>query len=154
MEKAVAQQFPRLDGDQVAQRDDMLLGDRVGEIGVDPDLLHVGHNQQRRVLQRVGVLLQLRIGLDQVFPVALVFPRKTLPLPNVGKAGCVADLPGRLLKGVFGAVPIDVARFRYSKDLAQIEKMLLSRGSFGTGGAPPFGNEIFGPHARVRFAVG
>jgi hypothetical protein len=41
MQKAVAQQVPRLDGAQFRQRDHMLLRDRVGKIGVDPDLLHV-----------------------------------------------------------------------------------------------------------------
>lgn len=41
MQKAVAQQLPRLGRDQVDERDDMLLRDRVGEIGVDPYLLHV-----------------------------------------------------------------------------------------------------------------
>ena len=55
-QKAVSKQVPRLDGAQFGQRDDMLLRDRVGEIGVDPDLLHVRDNEQRRVFERVGVL--------------------------------------------------------------------------------------------------
>jgi hypothetical protein len=98
MHKAVAQQIPRLDGAQLAQRDDMLLRDRVGEVGVDTDLLHVRDNEQGRVLESVGVLLQLRISFDQVFVVALVFPREAMPLPNVGKASSVTDLSGRFLE--------------------------------------------------------
>ncbi len=38
------------------QRDDMLLRDRVGKISVDPNLLHVRDDEQRRVFERVGVL--------------------------------------------------------------------------------------------------
>ena len=92
MQKAVAQQVPRLDGTQFGQRDYMLLRDRVGKIGVDPDLLHVRDNEQRRVFERVGVLLQLRIGFNQVAALALVLPGEAMPLPNIGKAGSVADL--------------------------------------------------------------
>jgi hypothetical protein len=122
----------------------MLLRNRVGKIGVDPDLLHVRDDEQRRVLEPVGVLLQLRIGLNQVAALALVFPGEAVPLPNIGKASCIADLPSRFLEGIFGAVPIYVGRLRYSEQGAQVEKMLLSGRPFGARGPSPSGNEFFG----------
>ena len=104
----------------------MLLRNRVGKIGVDPDLVHVRDNEQRRVLESVCVLLQLRIGFDQVTAFALVLPSEAMPLPNIGEADRVADFPGRFLEGVFGAMAINVGRLRYSEERAQIEKMFLS----------------------------
>ncbi len=124
----------------------MLLRNRVGKIGVDPDLLHVRDNEQWRVLKSVGVLLQLRIGLNQVAALALVFLGEAVPLPNIGKADGVADLPGRFLEGVFGAVPIYVGGLRYSEEGAQVEKMLLSGRPFSARNPSPSGNELFRRH--------
>jgi hypothetical protein len=146
MEEAVAQQVPRLDRGQVGQRDDMLLRNRVGKIGVDTNFLHVRDNEQRRILESVGVLLQLRIRLDQVVVLALVLPGEAVPLPNIGEAGSIADLPGRFLEGVFGAMPIQIGRLRDSEEGAQIEKMFLSGRPLSSRGPSPSGNKLFGRH--------
>src|SRR5437763_787690 len=104
----------------------MLLSDRIGEIRVDTNFLHVRDDEQRRVLERIRILLQLRIRFNQVSALPLVFPCEAMPFPDIGKAGAVADLPSRFLEGVFGAMPIDVGRLRYSEEGAQIQKMFLS----------------------------
>src|SRR6266851_1807043 len=73
-------------------------------------------------------------------------------LPDVGKAGLAADLLRRLLKRIFSAVAIDVARFRYLKKFAEVQKMLLRGRSLGACRTAPFGNKMFGGHplpARV-----
>jgi hypothetical protein len=57
MQEAVAQQFARFDRGQVGELDHVLLRDRVREIRVDADFLHVRHDQERRVAEGVGVLL-------------------------------------------------------------------------------------------------
>jgi hypothetical protein len=135
VQEAVAQQVARLDRGEVAEPDHVLLRNRVGEIRVHTNFLHVGHDQQRRIVESVGVLLQLGIGLDQVAAAAFVFPGEAVPLPHVGKAGRVADLPGRLLEGVFGAVRVDVARLIDPEQAAQVEKMLLRGGALCAWGA-------------------
>jgi hypothetical protein len=113
---------------------------------VDPDLLHVRDNEQRRVFERVGVLLQLRIGFNQVASLTLVLPGEAVPLPDIGKAGSVADLAGRFLERVFGAMPIHIGRLRYSEKIADIEKMFLSGRPLSTRGPTPLGNKFVGRH--------
>src|SRR5207253_1513910 len=63
-----------------------------------------------------------------------------------GEADSIADLPGRFLEGVFGAMPIHVGRLRYSEEGAQIEKMFLSGRPLSTRGPSPSGNKLFGRH--------
>jgi hypothetical protein len=69
-----------------------------------------------------------------------------MPLPNIGKTGGVADLPGRFFEGVLGSVPVDFGRLRNPEELAQTEKMLLSGRSLCTRRPTPRGNELFGRH--------
>src|SRR4029077_17205415 len=94
----------------------------------------------------VGVLFQLRIRFHQISALTLVLPGEAMPLPHIGKARGVPDLPGRFLKRVFSAVPIHVGRLRHSEKGAQIEKMLLSGGPLGARSPAPSGNELFGRH--------
>src|SRR6185437_5633370 len=56
---------------------------RIGEVGADDDVLKVGHHQQRRVLQRVRIHLQLLVGAAKVFVCALGFPSEKALFPNI-----------------------------------------------------------------------
>jgi len=66
---------------------------------VDLDDLHVRDEQQRRVVQRVGVIEQLPVGALQVTVGALVLERKEALLLDVGKAVAAQGLVGARLKG-------------------------------------------------------
>jgi len=105
-EKAGAQNVPRLRRDEIEQAKHVLLGDGVGEVRVDADFPHVRHDQQWRVVERVGVALELRVGLDEVLLRSLVFPGEAALFPHIGVATRAAELQGRLLEGVFGPVRV------------------------------------------------
>ena len=121
----------------------MLLSDRVGEIRVDADFLHVRHDQERRVAERVGVLLELRVGLDEIAAVALVFPDEAAVPPDIGEPLRVADLARRFLEFIIGT-----AGFIDTQQIAKFEEMMLRGGALGAGVAAPPGNEFFGRHCR------
>jgi hypothetical protein len=144
MQKAVAQQPPLWRVTEIAELNNVLLGDRVGEIPVDTNFLHVRHDQERRIAERIGVLLQLRVGLDEVLCVALVFPNEAAVPPDIGIARLVADLAGVLLE-IVTAPP----RLFDAKQIAQIEEMLLGRRAFRAGIAAPFGVEFFRRHPAI-----
>lgn len=85
--------------EQVIQRQGEIAFGRVGKVGVDLDDLHVRDEQQRRVVQRVGVIEQLPVGALQVTVGALVLERKEALLLDVGKAVAAQGLVGARLKG-------------------------------------------------------
>lgn len=145
-DKAGAQRVARLRRDDVGQPEDVLLGDRVGEVRVDADLPHVRHDQQRRVVERVGIALELRIGLDEVLLRPLVFPGEAALLPDIGIAAGAAELQRRFLEGVFGSVRVDLRRFLHVEQFAQIEKMLLRRGFLRSRRASSFVAKLLGRH--------
>ena len=74
---------------QVVQRDGMDDGHLVGEVGMHPDGLEIGHHQHGRVVQRLAVAQQLAIGHIQIPVQPLEFPGEVAdsctrrPVPGV-----------------------------------------------------------------------
>ena len=76
------------------------FGDGVGPVGADDDARDVAGHEQRRVLQRAGVLQELPVRGLQVLVLAFVLPGEAAPAPHVGPAAAAAGLGGTLLEGV------------------------------------------------------
>jgi hypothetical protein len=147
-EKAGAQYVPRLRRDEIEQAKHVLLGDGVGEVRVDADFPHVRHDQQGRVVERVGIALELRVGLDEVLLRSLVFPGEAALFPDVGVAARAAELQGRLLEGVFGPVRVGLGGLLDVEQLAEIEEMLVRGGFLRSRRAPPFADDLPRRHSR------
>ncbi len=71
---------------QVFELEFVSLVNRIDEIGVDMDLVHVRHNQQRWIVKRQRILPELRQGGVEVFALALVFPAETILAPHISPA--------------------------------------------------------------------
>jgi hypothetical protein len=108
---------------------------------VDANLLHVRHDEERWIAECIGVLLQLRVGFDQIAVRALVFPDEAAILPDIGEALAVADFAGRFLE-----IEIRGARLIDAEQVAQIEKMLLGGGALAAGVAAPLLDELLRRH--------
>ena len=68
--------------------------DAVRPVGANPEPHHVGHDQQRRVLQRQRVLPELVERRVEVGAPPLVLPGEVVALPDVGPA-VAAGVPAR-----------------------------------------------------------
>ena len=78
--------------EQIVEGEDVGLLDGIGPIGVDPDHVHVGYDQQWRIFERRDILQQLRQRLAEIGVAALILPRETAALPHVGPAFAPASL--------------------------------------------------------------
>jgi hypothetical protein len=58
----------------------------VGEVGVDLDRVQVAGDEQRRVVERLAVELQLAVGAGQVLVRAFVLPHEAAAKEDVGVA--------------------------------------------------------------------
>ncbi len=94
---------------QIVQRQPMSDINRIREIRVNLNRLHIGNDQQLRIFQRQRVLLQLPPRRVQVFMLALVFPGETTPSPDIRPAIAPAGLFHALFEGEPFAVRIDLA---------------------------------------------
>lgn len=54
----------------------------VGEHRPDDDGVHIGHHQQRRILERRCIALQLHISGREILVLSLVLPCKAFPPPE------------------------------------------------------------------------
>ena len=75
-------------------------GDRVGPVGDDPEAVEIADDQERRVLQRQRVALQLVERLVEVLAAALVLPAEAAALPDVRPALAAGGLGRALLEAV------------------------------------------------------
>ena len=75
------------------------LVDRVGPVRMDANAVHVRHDQQRRIIKRNGILLELQERLVEILALALVFPGKTVLAPHIGPAIATGSFAGALLEG-------------------------------------------------------
>ena len=85
--------------EEVVEHERVGLLHGVGPVGADHDAVHVGDDQQRRVLQRDRVVQQLGVGGVEVLVLALVLPGEGALAPDVGPALAAAGLGGALLEG-------------------------------------------------------
>ena len=84
---------------QVVERDGVGLLDGVGPVGADDDAVHVGHDQERRVLERDGVVEELTVGGVEVCVLSLLFPAEAALAPDVGPAFAAGGLGGAFFEG-------------------------------------------------------
>jgi len=70
------------------------------KVRVDLEPIEVGDHQQRRVVERLAVVVELPAGRLQVLALALVLPREVAALPDVGEAATAVELLGPFSKGV------------------------------------------------------
>lgn len=142
-----AQALAHLRNEEVDDLDDHLLLHRAGEVRVDANLLHIRHDQQRRIVQRVGVFLDLGVGFDEVLVVALVFPGEAVLAPDVGIALRAVRLLHRLLEGVGSAFLVFVGGSGDFEQGAEVVEMRLRRLLFLQLAVAPFRDEVFRRHA-------
>ena len=74
---------------------------RAGEIGMNLDPGDVGHDEQRRIVQRFAVHAELAVGVGKVavFAAALVFPSELATPPDVGESALALGAGGRRAAG-------------------------------------------------------
>ncbi len=146
-EKAGAQEIARLRRDEIGQGEDVLLSNSVGEVGVDADLPDVRDYEQGRVVESVGIALELCVGLDEILLRSLVLPGEAAFFPHVGKAASPAELQRRFLEGIFGPVRVGLGRLLDVKQFAEIEEMLMRRGFLRSRLVSPFVAKLLGRHS-------
>jgi hypothetical protein len=103
---------------QLVERDVVAPGDRVGPVGDDPEPVEVGDNQERRVLERQGIALELVQRVVEALALALVLPAEAAALPDVGPAFPARGLGGPLLEAVPFAPGVGVGRLGLVQELA------------------------------------
>ena len=79
-------------------------------VRVNPEVPHVRHDQQRRVLQRQRVLPQLLKRRVQVLPLRLVLPGEMPSLPNIRPPVAPTVLRRPPLKAILVALRISLHR--------------------------------------------
>ena len=84
--------------EQIIQGQAMDHIDGIGEIRMNLDRFEIGNDQQRRIVQGQGVLLQLPEGRAKVLVFALVLPGETAPAPDIGPALAAAGFLHALLE--------------------------------------------------------
>ena len=132
--------------DQVVEGEDVLLLDHVGPGRVDLDLLHVGDDQQRRVVERALIELELLQRRAEVLALALVLPGEAAALPHVGPAVAAAGLRRALLEGVPVALRIGLGRRLLAEHAAQVDEVLLRPGALLEARVAPLADEILWRH--------
>jgi hypothetical protein len=111
------------------ERDDVGFDLGVGPVRVNLDPVVIGNDQQRRVVQRLGVLLELAQRLLQILVRSLVLPGEMILEPNIGKTRATAGFADAALEGEKVTFRIERLRFGVTNEIAEIEKMRLRGGS-------------------------
>jgi hypothetical protein len=103
----------------------MHLLHRVGEVGVDADAVHVGHDQQRRVFERDAILQELRKGFVEVLSRPLIFPGEMALAPDIGPTIAATRLVGPFLEREPFPFGVGGHRIEHAQQGAQIVEMTL-----------------------------
>ena len=120
------------------------LLDRVGEVGVDEDALHVGYHQERRIVERLAVLEQLLIGFVEVSLFALVLHREMVFFPHIGPALAALLLAHPSLVGEALAGRVVLGGRGVAHEATEIGEVLLVAGALLDGDPAPFLDELLG----------
>ena len=99
-----------------------------GEVGVDLKALEVADDEEGRVCQLFTVVVELLIGLLEVFVLALVFPGEVVAEPDVGKAFAAARFADVLFESEALAGGIGGGWMRMTEEVAKIDEMGLRAG--------------------------
>lgn len=135
---------------QLLDRDRVDARDGIGPVGVDADRrADVRDDEQRRIVERDGIALQLREGGIEVRPRALVFPGEAAAPEHVGEAVAAGRPGGADLESVVAAGRIGIGRGRFVQQPAEIEEMRLRGRPLLQGRVPPLGDEL----ARCHLAA-
>ena len=130
------------------ERDVVDLGYAGGEVGVDHEAVHVAYDEQRRVLEGLGVLEELGVGGVEVLVLALVFPAEEALLPDVGPAVGAVGLGGAAFEGEPLALGVGLRRLGMLDQFAQVAEVLLRAGALRELRLPPLAHEFRRVHAR------
>ncbi|MDX1417452.1 MAG: hypothetical protein R3293_24825 [Candidatus Promineifilaceae bacterium] len=106
IEKGVAQQVEATAVEDVFEADLVLARGIAGEVGVDLDGVDVAGDEQRRVVQRFAVELQLAVGAFEVFVRSFVFPDEVIAKIDVGESFLAAGFNGLRFEGEVAAAGI------------------------------------------------
>lgn len=120
----------------------MDLRDGVGPVGVDEDAVHIGDDQERRVLQRYGVLLDLGQGAVDVLGLAFVFPGEAVLAADIGPTLAASGLGGAFFEGEGVAFGVFGDRVLDAEKLAEVDEMGLGGGALLQLDRPPSGDEF------------
>ena len=131
---------------QVVELELVRPADAVRPVGADPEPHHVGDDEQRRVLERQGVLPELVERCVKVRPLALVLPSEVVALPDVRPA-VAAGVPARpALEAVRVPRRVGLGRGRLAEQAAQVDEVLLGRGALLQLGGSPLRDELVWCH--------
>ena len=132
----------------------MRPADAVRPVGADPEPHHVGHDQQRRVLQRQRVLSELVERRVEIGAPPLVFPGEVVALPDVGPA-VAAGVPARSsLEAVRLTRRVGVGWRRFAQQTAQVDEVLLRCRALLQFGGLPLRDELVWCHVYVQSRFG
>jgi hypothetical protein len=129
-------------GRQVVEREAVGVRDGAREVRMDLEARQVADDEERRVLERLAVVVQLAVGCGQVLTLALVLPGEVAALPDVGEAIAATELLGTLLEGIPLPSRVDVVRGGQVEHPAQVDEVLLRCGPLGALAAGPLGDEL------------
>ena len=144
------QQAPFVGKYEVVERDRVDHLNCICEVRADHDPVHVGDDQQRRILQIVDIVLQLRIGRNEVFVLPFILPAKTSLLPHVGKSIPAAGLCGSVVEAVRIPLAVDLSGRRLSQQAAEIDKVLLRSLALPKLRGAPFVDEFLWGHGHPK----
>jgi hypothetical protein len=121
-------------------------GDRVGPVGDNPEAVEIAGDQERRILERERVALQLIDGVVEAATAALVLPAEAAALPDIRPALAAGGLADAFLEAVRLALGVGVGRLRLVQKLAQVIEMGVRGGSLLQVRRLPLRDEIFRCH--------
>ena len=148
IEKATAQQVAGGAIQKVIQREFVDLLHRVRPVGVDAEPVHVADDQQRRIVERNGILLELGEGAVEVLLLALIFPSKAFLAPDIRPAFTAAGLRCTLLESKPFALGVGRDRVFYIEQAADVIEVRLGGSAFFQLGSAPFLDEFSRCHER------
>jgi hypothetical protein len=122
---------------------------------MDPEAVHVGDNQQRRVIQRNCILLELGESLVEILALALVFPGEAALAPDINPALAARGLGRTFLEGEPFALGVGADRVFLAQQRAEVVEMGLRCGAFLQLGGPSLFDEFTwrqdpAPQSRAR----
>jgi hypothetical protein len=112
---------------QIIKRQLIGFLDRVGPVRMNTKPVHVADDEQRRIFQGHGILLQLNVGGPQVLMLALIFPAEMATFPDIRPAVATGQFGCATLKAIPFTIGISLRGRWLVQQPAQVNEMLLGR---------------------------